>query len=87
LDEHIAKFHGHNDSTTLHITSFMKVISDFDVVHEDVMMKMFALTLEDFAEIWFENLGRKEISSFAGLIKAFHKHWDPSYEEEERLRI
>lgn len=32
---------------------------------------------------WIDNLGRKEISSFVGLIKAFHKHWDISYVEEE----
>jgi hypothetical protein len=46
LDEHIVSFHVHVDSTTLLIASFMRIISDFDVVHEDVMIKMFVFSLE-----------------------------------------
>jgi hypothetical protein len=38
-----------SDSATLHVTSFIELISDLNVVHEDVMMKMFVLTLEDDA--------------------------------------
>ena len=35
--KHTPKFQGHNDSTTLYVTSFMELISDLNVVHEDVM--------------------------------------------------
>lgn len=48
-DENIAKFHGYKGSTTLHVTSFMKSISDLDVVHKDVIMKMFVYSLENEA--------------------------------------
>lgn len=43
----IIKFHKHNGSTTPHVTSFIEFISDISVVHENVMMKMFAHTFED----------------------------------------
>jgi hypothetical protein len=67
----------------LHVTSFIEFISRFNVVHEDVMMKMFVCTLEDEVLEWFYDCSPKEISSLAGLIRAFCKHWDVSYEEKE----
>jgi hypothetical protein len=85
LDEHGISFHGYTDSTTLHVTSFMKLMSDLDVVHKDAMMKNCVATFDDEAMDWFENLGRKEISSFTCLIQAFCKQWDPSYEVEQRF--
>jgi len=45
-------------------------MSNLDVVHEDAM-KIFVATFGDEAMDWFDNLDRKEISSFAGLIEAF----------------
>jgi hypothetical protein len=38
--------------------------------------------LENDALYWFYNCSPREICSLVGLIKAFHKHWDVSYEEE-----
>lgn len=85
-DEHIAKFHRQIDSTTLHVASFIEFTSKLNAVHKDVVMKKFALTFEDSTKLWFENLGRKEIlSSFIGLIQAYQKCWDLSYEEEEQV--
>jgi hypothetical protein len=40
-DDHIPKFHGYSDSTTLYISSFIKVVLDLSIVHGDVMMRMF----------------------------------------------
>ena len=80
-NKHITKFHWYTNSTTLHITSFMKIILDLEVVHKYVMMRMFVCTLEDSTKMWFESFSGKEISSFKSLIiKAFHKCWDPCYE-------
>jgi hypothetical protein len=42
---------------------------------------MFVFTLEDYAQEWFNDCSPREISSFLGLIKAFQKFCDPSYEE------
>jgi hypothetical protein len=84
-DEHIARFHGHTDSLTVHVTSFVKFMSVLDVIHDDAMMKMFVCTLENEALDWFENLRRGGISTFAGLIKAFCEHWDLSYGKEEKV--
>jgi hypothetical protein len=50
-------------------------------------MMTFACTLEDEALEWYENLGRKEISSLADFIKVFLKHWDPHYEEDKYEKV
>lgn len=80
--EHIPKFHGHPHLAAQHVTSFIDFILDLYVVHEDVIMRMFAHTMEESADYCFKSLGRGEISSFAGFIKAFRKYWDNNYEEE-----
>jgi hypothetical protein len=59
LDEHNIIFHGHTNSTTLHVTSFRKLMLDLDVVHEDVMMKFFLTSLDDKAMHWFGDLSKK----------------------------
>jgi hypothetical protein len=46
------KFYGHTNSTTLHVMSSMKIIAELDVVHDDVMMKICVLTLEDAVDMW-----------------------------------
>ena len=60
------RFHEYVDSATLHVPSFMKLMSNLDVIHNDVMMKIFVATFENKLMGWFGNLGRKEISSFYG---------------------
>ena len=72
------KFDGKTDLDTLIVAFISEISSKFNVVHEDAKMKMFALTIED--STWFENHGRKEISSLVGLIKGFGKQWDSFYE-------
>ena len=52
-------FHEYVDSATLHVPSFMKLMSDLDVVHDNVMMKIFVATFENKLMVWFESLGRK----------------------------
>lgn len=63
-------FHGHTDLATLHVTSFMKLVPYLGVVHEDTM-SFFEASLVDETIYWFNNLGGKEISSFADLVKDF----------------
>lgn len=61
----------------------MKIVLDFDVIHEGIMMKMFVCTLEYKVEQLFEFCSLEEIFSFVGLNEAFCKHGDSSYEEEK----
>ena len=42
---------------------------------------MFALSLKEDANIWFQVFGKGEISCFAGLIEAFFKYWSPKGHE------
>jgi hypothetical protein len=86
LLDSIGLFHGYHDSALLHVTSFIEVMANFHISHEDVRMMTFPCTLEDEALEWYEN-GEKEISSLADLLKLFLKHWDPHYEEEKYERI
>jgi hypothetical protein len=51
------------------------------------MMKMFVLTLEDDAMEWFDDCSPKEISSFAGLIKAFASIGILVMKKENMLKI
>ena len=47
IPSHLPIFHGHGnvDSTRLHIMTFLKVLVDFDIVHEDIMILMFVSSL------------------------------------------
>jgi hypothetical protein len=36
LLDSIGLFHGYHDSTLLHVTSFIEVMADFHIFHEDV---------------------------------------------------
>ena len=40
LSSYLPIFHGHgnDDSARLHIMAFLKVLADFDIVHEDIMI-------------------------------------------------
>jgi hypothetical protein len=61
----------------LHVASFIDVLSKLNVVHEDVKMKMFIISLDflkDEVSNWYEKLGGKEISSLSDFFKAFLKH-------------
>ena len=44
----IPKFHRHKDSVEWHIISFMGAISKLNVVHEDVKMNKFQVSLDSF---------------------------------------
>ena len=48
IPSHLPLFHGHGkvDSARLHIMAFLKVLVDFDIVHEDIMILMFASSLD-----------------------------------------
>jgi hypothetical protein len=58
----------------------MKAIAKLDVVHEDITMRMFLHTFDGKAIDWYESLGKKSISLFAGFLRMFLKRWDPNYD-------
>jgi len=78
--KHALKYPRHIDLGAQHVTSFIELISNLNVVDENVCTYLERLYIERF-----DDCSSKEISSFSGLIKAFHKFWDHSYEEEEHI--
>lgn len=59
----------------------MEIISNFGILHEDVMIYIFLITLEDEVVNWFIDFGKWEISSFASFIELFYKQCDSSNED------
>ena len=78
IPSHLPIFHGHGkvDSARLHIMAFLKVLLDFDIVHEDIMIPMFAGSLEGDGYYWFiEDLLDICITSFSSLFWIFLLQW------------
>jgi hypothetical protein len=55
---------------SMHLSSFMKFIIENNSVHEDVLMTVFAYSLNGKnAWNWYGNFGPKEKKSFPYLVK------------------
>jgi hypothetical protein len=81
----IPKYDGDCNFAISHVTSFLEFISSINVTHEDVLMRLFVYSLEGDPRTWVKTCSSpKKISSLAGLIQAFLKYWDPTYEEESK---
>ena len=62
------------DLAVSHITSFIKVLTKFNALHEGDCMVIFANTLkEDDFECFFEDLSNKCITSFSSFLAVFLK--------------
>ena len=66
-------FHGYyGDSAISHVKSFLQLIADLNILHEDNMMEMFASTLWGEACCWFyQGLPNKCITSFPRFLWMF----------------
>ena len=66
-------FHGnYGDSAIWHVKSFLQLMADSNVLHEDNMMEMFAGTFWGEACCWFyQSLPNKCITSFPRFIWMF----------------
>jgi hypothetical protein len=55
-----------------HIVEFLKYISEIELEGEDVLVKLFILSLPSFLQDWFKGCYEdRVISSFVGLISRF----------------
>jgi hypothetical protein len=53
----LPKFQGNNViSAQTHVRAFEDILTEKEVEHEDVVMKLFILSLEEDARVWFRNL-------------------------------
>ena len=83
----IPKFFGNDeDSAVHHIASFCKLMADLKFYHEDDLMILFALTFEEDAEDWFNDLWDESINSMAKFFEKFLLLWhEGTVEEIEQL--
>jgi len=68
----LPKFNGIKDeSAERHLQQFMNVIDDFEIDHEDVVMRLFVQSLDEDARDWFSYLPAHSVSSWHGFKSAF----------------
>ena len=61
----------------------MMFTSDFGVIHEDVLMRLFSLSLKgELQGIVFDILVEEKKSYFAWFIETFYSKWSPNHHEE-----
>jgi hypothetical protein len=67
--KHIPLFAGRlGESIEEHLAKCFQVVSDFDVEHEDVAMRMFLSTLEGEAQAWYKSLSHASIDGWDLLL-------------------
>jgi hypothetical protein len=55
--------------------AFENFIDQFEIVHEDVTMKLFSKSLLGYDVVWFKGLGDDSIGSWIELCNTFLKGW------------
>ena len=71
-----SEFFGNDgELVTHHIATFFKLVSDFNVVHEDDLMFIFSFSLKGDARNWFNDLPEKSIVSMVDFFECFLLRW------------
>jgi hypothetical protein len=67
-----------------HIMSFMEYVVKLDVIHEDIWIILFFISLDGRQKAWVRNcIAPKTISSYADFLKIFFKNWGPPLQRYE----
>jgi len=81
----IPNIHGEDQSATDHISSFVQVMVDFDITHEEDWLQIFASSFIDGARDWFiDDLPFNHIDSLLNFFCFFVDKW-PSPRRINRL--
>ena len=83
-------FEGNNATTTkTHLRNFERHLVSYcnsaSANHEDVKMKLFALSLEDDAAEWYGNLGDDSYKTLNEFLEGFKKNWGEKKEQRHLL--
>jgi hypothetical protein len=74
--EYLPRFSGENQiSAERHLESFEDFIDRFEIVHEDVIMRLFSKSLIRDVVVWFKGLRVDSIGSWVDFSNAFLKYW------------
>lgn len=80
------KFYGHPHLALQYIASFIEIVTDFNSLHEDVMMRIFILSLRGKdGWIWYYDFNPKQIIYFQYRFKAFQYAWVDGYDIKEEI--
>ena len=72
LRDKLTKFARNNAITSeQHLRDFLDLLNDYEVEHEDVVMKLFVHSLTEDAREWFRRLPNDSITSWVDLEKFF----------------
>jgi hypothetical protein len=73
------KFNGDPTLAVTHVVNYMKYASSLNVLHEDVLMKIFVSSLESSQRSWLaHSCNPRSIPSSTNLIEEFLKHYRPA---------
>jgi len=76
LFEYLYYFSGEDHITAeKHLGAFEKFFNHFEIVYEDVTMRLFSKSLFGDAALWFKSLGADSIGSWIKLYNAFLIYW------------
>jgi hypothetical protein len=74
--EYLPRFSGEGHITVeRHLGAFENFVDQFEIVHEDVTMRLFSKSLFGDVALWFKGLGVDSIGSWIELCNAFLKYW------------
>jgi hypothetical protein len=62
--QHSPRFYGNQDLASEFATSFIRFIVEFNIINEDVMLKMLSLSMQEHEREWFCNLSPREYLHF-----------------------
>jgi hypothetical protein len=76
------KFSGDPTLVVTHVMNYMRYASSINVLHEDLLMKKFASSLESCQRKWFaHSRDPKIIWSSTKLVEEFLKYWGPTTQD------
>jgi hypothetical protein len=62
-------------SAEKHLEDFVNFVDNLEIVHEDIVMRLFSKSLTGEATLWFRILEPSSISSWTDFYYVFSKHW------------
>ena len=68
-----------------HLGAFENFVDQFEIVHEDVTMRLFSKSLFGDAALWFKSLGADSIGSWIELYNAFLRYWGENKSFDQHL--
>jgi hypothetical protein len=68
-----------------HLGDFEKFVDQFEIVYEDVTMRLFSKYLFGDVALWFKSLGVDSIGSWIELYNAFLRYWGENKSFDQHL--